>query len=218
MPGAVAMPTQRRPSRESTSFDCECISLARRLFRAGPRFLALQIQRQNKPALDNPLPAPSRSLKVVRTRTLKRRGAPGSGCQASNVRWRLKTGSPMNYMLVSPQIRWKVSAPRIPPILRIVCSLSRRVSSPDSRDRPRTSDSGSSSYSLHIIAQRKFARFSAYSLESSSWVASILRSSRFPACDAIGSSLDHLRQRTRSPKKEQRTRRGWQPLLASLFR
>ena len=40
---------------------------------------------ENKPALGNPLPAPSRILKVATNLNLKRRGAPGSGCQASNV-------------------------------------------------------------------------------------------------------------------------------------
>ena len=38
---------------------------------------------QNKTALGNPLPAPSRSRRVATNLNLKRRGAPGSGCQAS---------------------------------------------------------------------------------------------------------------------------------------
>ena len=40
-------------------------------------------KKSNKAALDNPLHAPSRSLKVATNLNLKRRGAPGSGCQAS---------------------------------------------------------------------------------------------------------------------------------------
>jgi hypothetical protein len=37
----------------------------------------------HKPALGNPLPARSRSRRVARSLNLNRRGAPGSGCQAS---------------------------------------------------------------------------------------------------------------------------------------
>jgi hypothetical protein len=40
-------------------------------------------KKQNKPALGNPLPAPSRSRRVATNLNLNRRGAPGSGCQAS---------------------------------------------------------------------------------------------------------------------------------------
>jgi hypothetical protein len=45
-----------------------------------------QIGRQsNKPALGNPLPAPSRSRRVATNLNPKRRGAPGSRCQASSL-------------------------------------------------------------------------------------------------------------------------------------
>jgi hypothetical protein len=39
----------------------------------------------HKPALGNPLPAPSRSRRVATNLNLNRRGAPGSGCQASTL-------------------------------------------------------------------------------------------------------------------------------------
>ena len=45
----------------------------------------LETQKANKAALGNPLPAPSRSLRVATNLNLKRRGAPGSGCQASSL-------------------------------------------------------------------------------------------------------------------------------------
>ena len=47
--------------------------------------------RQNKPALDNPLLAPSRSRRVATNLNLKRRGALGSGCQASTLGPEMKT-------------------------------------------------------------------------------------------------------------------------------
>jgi len=39
----------------------------------------------HKAALDNPLPVPSRIRVVVTNLNLNRRGAPGSGCQASTL-------------------------------------------------------------------------------------------------------------------------------------
>src|SRR5690606_18961255 len=41
------------------------------------------LKKANKAALGNPLPAPSRTQRVATNLNLKRRGAPGSGCQAS---------------------------------------------------------------------------------------------------------------------------------------
>ncbi len=42
-----------------------------------------KMKNANKAALGNPLPALSRSRRVVRNLNLNRRAAPGSGCQAS---------------------------------------------------------------------------------------------------------------------------------------
>jgi hypothetical protein len=53
------------------------------MVRCRPLRTARRNKKHNKPALGNPLPAPSRILKVATNLNQIRRGAPGSGCQAS---------------------------------------------------------------------------------------------------------------------------------------
>jgi hypothetical protein len=64
------------------SFSCSGISTGD-LNHSNPIY-NVSILGTHKPALGNPLPALSQSRRVARNLNLKRRGDPGSGCQASS--------------------------------------------------------------------------------------------------------------------------------------